>query len=205
MSMGSSGTRVTSAPPAMPTVTAIQPASRPMTSTTWTRLWASVVECRRSTASVAIITAVSKPKQTSVPERSLSMVLGTPMQFTPRLASSTEMDCVSSPPMAMSASSLCLASDIEAAVEAAFDLFDVGAGGAQDGPAAMQDAAGGLEIERHGAVFDDAAPALHEADKLIAVVLNSLANCRPNHCIEPWTIPTTRQHPDPHLHPPTDE
>src|SRR5665213_3204547 len=106
ISIGCSGVSVTSAPPAMPAVIAIQPASLPITSTTCTRLCASVVECNRSTASVAIVTAVSKPKQTSVPLKSLSMVFGTPTQFTPRLDSSTEIDCVSSPPMAMSASSL---------------------------------------------------------------------------------------------------
>ncbi len=105
MSISFSGARITSAPPAIPAVTAIQPASRPITSTTCTRLCASVVECRRSTASVAIVTAVSKPKQASVPFRSLSMVLGTPTQGTPRLISSSEMDCVSSPPRAIRASS----------------------------------------------------------------------------------------------------
>ena len=51
-----------SAPPEMPAMTAIQPACRPMTSTTIVRLWDSAVECSRSMASVAICTAVSKPK-----------------------------------------------------------------------------------------------------------------------------------------------
>jgi len=54
--------RITSAPPAMPLVTAIQPACRPITSTTITRLCDSAVVWSRSIASVAIVTAVSKPK-----------------------------------------------------------------------------------------------------------------------------------------------
>ena len=62
MSTGRSGIRITSAPPAMPLITAIQPAWRPITSTTITRLCDSAVVCRRSIASVQIQTAVSKPK-----------------------------------------------------------------------------------------------------------------------------------------------
>ena len=48
------GTRMTSAPPAMPLITAIQPVWRPITSTTMTRLCDSAVVCSRSIASVAI-------------------------------------------------------------------------------------------------------------------------------------------------------
>ena len=54
--------RITSAPPAIPLMTAIQPVWRPITSTTMTRLCDSAVVCRRSIASVQIETAVSKPK-----------------------------------------------------------------------------------------------------------------------------------------------
>ena len=53
---------MTLAPPAMPEWTAIQPARRPITSTTRVRMCDSAVVCSRSTASVAIPTAVSKPK-----------------------------------------------------------------------------------------------------------------------------------------------
>ncbi len=45
---------MTSAPPAMPLMTAIQPVWRPITSTTMTRLCDSAVVCSRSIASVAI-------------------------------------------------------------------------------------------------------------------------------------------------------
>ena len=57
---------------------AIHPAVRPMSSTTMTRLCASAVECSRPIASVAVATAVWKPKVTWVVARSLSMVFGTP-------------------------------------------------------------------------------------------------------------------------------
>src|SRR3954463_1118990 len=103
MSIGRSGMRITSAPPAIPECTAIQPAWRPITSQTMTRLWASAVECNRSIASVAICTAVSKPKVRSVPERSLSMVFGTPTTFTPIAESLVATPRVSSPPIATTA------------------------------------------------------------------------------------------------------
>ena len=69
---------MTSALAEIPLCSAIQPAWRPISSTTITRSWLSAVECSRSIASVAIDTAVSKPKVASVPWTSLSIVLGTP-------------------------------------------------------------------------------------------------------------------------------
>ena len=53
---------MTLAPPASPECRAIQPACRPITSTTSTRMCDSAVVCSRSMASVAMLTAVSKPK-----------------------------------------------------------------------------------------------------------------------------------------------
>ena len=61
-SKGRSGIRITLAPPASPAWKAIQPAWRPITSTISTRWWLSAVVCRRSIASIAMLTAVSKPK-----------------------------------------------------------------------------------------------------------------------------------------------
>ena len=55
-------------------------------------------------ASVAMLTAVSKPNVKSVPDRSLSIVLGTPTTLTPRSASLVATPSVSSPPIATSAS-----------------------------------------------------------------------------------------------------
>ncbi|MNU06982.1 hypothetical protein D3C72_2523740 [compost metagenome] len=62
MSKGISGTRITLTAPAMPDLRAIQPAVRPMTSSTITRWWLSAVVSSLSMASVAVTTAVSKPK-----------------------------------------------------------------------------------------------------------------------------------------------
>ena len=101
MSNGRSGTRITSAPPAIPAYAAIQPAWRPMTSTTMTRLCDSAVVCRRSMASVAICTAVWKPNVKSVPARSLSIVFGTPTTGIPSSASLRATPSVSSPPIGM--------------------------------------------------------------------------------------------------------
>jgi hypothetical protein len=60
---------------------------------------------RRSTASVAMATAVSNPNVRSVPTMSLSMVFGTPTIGTPRRLRPSEMAIVPSPPMATIAAS----------------------------------------------------------------------------------------------------
>src|SRR5918997_805536 len=99
MSNGRSGIRITSAPPASPEWSAIQPAWRPITSTTITRLCDSAVVCSRSIASVAICTAVWKPNVKSVPARSLSIVFGTPTTFTPSSPSRRATPRVSPPPV----------------------------------------------------------------------------------------------------------
>src|SRR6266567_1215917 len=76
-----------------------------ITSTTMTRSWLSAVEWSRSIASVAVATAVSKPKVATVPPTSLSIVLGTPTTGMPVAMSCRAMLRVPSPPIAMSASS----------------------------------------------------------------------------------------------------
>ena len=75
--------RITSPPPAIPACSAIQPAWRPMTSSTMIRSWLAAVVCRRSSASVAQATALSKPNVKAVAERSLSIVFGTPITGIP--------------------------------------------------------------------------------------------------------------------------
>ena len=60
-------------------------------------------------ASHTMLQAVSNPKVKSVPLKSLSIVLGTPTTFTPFSWSFCATESVSSPPMATSASILCLA------------------------------------------------------------------------------------------------
>ena len=95
---------MTSAVPATPACSAMNPASRPITSSTMTRSWLSAVVCSLSIASSAVLTAVSKPKLVIVPATSLSMVLGTPTIFIPRSQSCCEMASDPSPPIEISAS-----------------------------------------------------------------------------------------------------
>ena len=64
--------------------------------TRWCEL---AVECKRSMASVAIVTAESNPKETSVPHTSLSMVLGTDTTLTPACANLAAVFCVPFPPI----------------------------------------------------------------------------------------------------------
>ena len=104
MSKGSSGMSTWSAPPAMPAVTAIQPTWWPMTSTTMIRSCDSAVVRTRSSASVAMETAVSKPIDRSVPQTSLSIVLGAHTMRTPAAASVPAALRVPSPPTQTSAS-----------------------------------------------------------------------------------------------------
>ena len=99
-----SGMRIRFAPPATPEWAAIQPAWRPMTSSTITRRWLSAVLARRSSASTATATADWKPKVLSVPGRSLSIVLGTPTTGTPASDSAWAIRSEPSPPMQMRAS-----------------------------------------------------------------------------------------------------
>ena len=60
---GTSGMQMACAPAAMPACSAIQPTCRPMTSATMQRWCESPVVRRRSIASVAMLTAVSKPNE----------------------------------------------------------------------------------------------------------------------------------------------
>ncbi len=83
---------------------AMWPAWRPMTSTTITRSCDSAVVWSLSIASTHTWTAVSKPNVSSVADRSLSIVFGTPTTLTPSPASRAATPSVSSPPMATSAS-----------------------------------------------------------------------------------------------------
>ena len=64
----------------------------------------SAVVCRRSIASVATVTAVSKPNVACVHDRSLSMVFGTPTIGIPFLRKRVAIRNAPSPPIAISAS-----------------------------------------------------------------------------------------------------
>ena len=86
------------------------PASLPITSRIITRLWLAAVKCKRSIASVAILTAVSKPIERSVIPTSLSIVLGIPTKLIPPCcANFRRIAKLPSPPMPIRASkSSCL-------------------------------------------------------------------------------------------------
>ena len=88
----------------MPAYVAIHPRVRPITSTSITRSCDSAVVVMRSIASVAICTAVSKPKVTSVAAMSLSIVFGTPTIGTPSAESRSAVRSVPSPPITTTAS-----------------------------------------------------------------------------------------------------
>ena len=64
-----------------------------------TRSWLSAVECSLSIASVAVLTAVSKPKVRCVPLTSLSMVLGTQTTGSPLRQRSCAICRLPSPPI----------------------------------------------------------------------------------------------------------
>ncbi len=74
---------MTSAPPAIPAYSGIQPTLWPMISTTKTRRWLLAVVWRSSMHWVATSMALGKPKVMSVPQVSLSIVLGRAMTLRP--------------------------------------------------------------------------------------------------------------------------
>src|SRR5450759_3709238 len=74
-----------------------------MTSRMMMRRWDSAVSFNLREASRATLTDVSNPNVESVPDRSLSIVFGTPTTLTLIAASLAATPRVSSPPMAMMA------------------------------------------------------------------------------------------------------
>src|SRR5208283_2963930 len=57
-----------------------------------------------------------------------------------------------------------------------------------------QDATYRFEVEFHGFVFEQPAPAFHESHESVFIVKCSLAHHRPNNRIQPGTIAPARQH-----------
>ena len=83
---------------------------------------------------------------------------------------------------------------IGASLQAVLTLGWIGARSAQDGAAARQDTAHRREIEFHGLVFQQAAPALHESHELVLIVEGTLAHHRPNDRIQSGTVASAGQH-----------
>ena len=153
----------------MPASVAIHPAWRPITSQTITRWCDSAVVPRRSIASVAVWTAVWKPKVTSVPERSLSIVFGTPDRRDPHAHSWLATPRVSSPPIATRASTPAGSEVLDDPLGPLILGERVGARGAEHG-AAQGEQAGRLDrVERPRPVLEHAAPAVEVAEGLVPV------------------------------------
>ena len=96
---------MTSAPPASPAARVSQPARWPMTSVRMIRWWLCAVLWTRSIASVAISVAVAKPKLVSVPQMSLSIVLGRVRTFRPAACRRRAFFAVPPPPITIRPSS----------------------------------------------------------------------------------------------------
>ena len=185
---------MTAAPPAMPDQVAMWPAWRPMTSTTITRWWDSAVVCSRSMASTAICTAVSKPKVSSVPERSLSMVLGTPDDLHAEL-----VQLVGHPEgvLAADGDQGVDAEPVEARparVHATVELERIGARRAEDRAAPWERPAQGLDVERSRRPLDHALPPVEEADQLVAVGALALAHHCSHHRVQTGAVTAAGQH-----------
>ena len=199
MSNGTSGMSTTVAPPAMPAQAAMCPAWRPITSTTITRSCDSAVVWSRSMASTQICTAVSKPNVSSVADRSLSIVLGTPTTVTPP---SRQL---------VGHAHRVLAADGDEGVEplvvqglldplgAAVDLVGVGAGRADDRAAPGQRAPHPRDGERRSTSFSiTPSPPVAEPEQLVAVDHLPLAHHRAQHGVEPGAVAPSGEHPDAH-------
>ena len=161
--------RTTSAPPAIPDITAIQPVCRPITSTTITRLCDSAVVCSRSIASVQIETAVSKPKVTSVAERSLSIVFGTPTTGKLMVGEESRRDAERVLAADRDEGVEALAAEVaEHLLDPAVLLVGVRARGADDRAAAREEAGDLAPAERLEPALDETPPAFAHRDDLPA-------------------------------------
>ena len=63
----------------------------------------------------------------------------------------------------------------------------------------MENAAGGLEIEGHGAVVEDTAPAFHKPNKFVAVVQDALTDDSPDYGVQAGAISAAGQHSNAHF------
>ncbi len=163
-----------------------------------TRWWDSAVVCNRSIASVAIWTAVSNPNVTSVPDRSLSMVLGTPTAGRPRCCSRSAAPSVSSPPMATRASSPCASHRGQGTIGALFRGEGIGAGRAQDRPSLGQDGPTLLDSERDRRVLEHTEPTIEEADALVTVTDGAPHDDRADDGVQSRTVTPTGEDADSH-------
>ena len=150
-------------------------------------------------ASVAICTAVLKPKVTSVADRSLSIVLGTPTTATPCSACSwLATPRVSSPPMATRASTS-RSARVASTRSGPPSILN---GLVRDEPRIVPPRGrvprSACDVEGHAVAVDDAAPPVEETDQLVAVMALALADHGPHDGVQAWAVAPTGQHR--HLH-----
>ena len=148
-------------------------------------------------ASVAICTAVSKPKVTSVPARSLSIVFGTPTTLTPWPPSRSATPRVSSPPMATRASipwAAKVATTCCGPPSVANGLVPT----SQDRPPEGHDVAAPLGGESHRLVQHDALPAVEETHGLVAMDDGPGQNHSPDHRIQAGAVSPAGQDSETH-------
>ena len=160
-----------------------------MTSRMMTRLCDSAVVCRRSMASVAICTAVWKPKVTSVPARSLSIVLGTPTTGTLSAASrrrDAERVLAADGDQGIDALPLERLAHQRGAV--ALALVGIGARRPEDRAAAVQDARRVLRRQLDRVGLEHAGPAVAEADDLMAMAVDPGAHDATDHRVEAGAV-----------------
>src|SRR5262249_56452766 len=84
------------------------------------------------------------------------------------------------------------------ALDPALDLQRIGPRRAEDRPAARQDAAHGLHVEREAVSLERPAPAVTEADELVPVARDALAYDGADDGVQAGTIASTREHSDAH-------
>ena len=163
-----------------------------------TRLCDSAVVCRRSIASVAICTAVWKPNVKSVPARSLSIVFGTPttgIALVDQLARDAERVLAADRDQRVEPA---LLDRLAHLVDAALDLERVRPRRAEDRAAAVQDAARGLVGELDRLVLEHARPAVAEADELVVVLVDALADDAADDRVESGAVSAAGEDADAH-------
>jgi hypothetical protein len=78
------------------------------------------------------------------------------------------------------------------------DLEGVGAGRAEDGAAAGQDAADLRDTQGAGQALEGTLPAVPETHEFVTVVGDALADHRPDHRVETWAVAAAGEHADTH-------
>ena len=194
--IGCSGTRIASAPAAIPAWVAIHPCVRPITSTTITRSCDSAVVVMRSIASVAICTAVSNPIVASVPAMSLSIDFGTPTTGTPsstRRARRAQRAVAADYDERVEPLALDRRGDRRATL--AVDVW-VAPRRAEDRPAALQQAAHRVSVERADAALHQPVPAVEDPDDLGTVLSVRAGDHTADRRVQAGAVATAGEDPD---------